>query len=115
MRDCPEAEQRARLEQYWSELDTTQRFVFTKLITGNFRVGVSATLATRAIAQAFGLDVKVVAHRLMGEWWPTEAMWRGLIDAGSIETDRSNPYPFFLASPLESSPDALGDREAWLA
>ena len=115
LRELGEAEQRARLEQYWSDLDGMQRFVFTKLITGNFRIGVSSTLATRSIAQAFGLDVKIVAHRLMGEWWPTEEMWRQLIDAGSIETDQSNPYPFYLASPLEASPESLGAREEWLA
>jgi DNA ligase-1 len=115
LRDCPEREQRARLEQYWSELDTTQRFVFTKLITGNFRIGVSATLATRAIAQAFGLDQKVMAHRLTGEWWPTEALWRQIIDAASMETDRSKPYPFYLATQLDASPETLGSRDEWLA
>ena len=115
LRELSEAEQRARLESYWDELEGTQRFVFNKLITGNFRVGVSALLAVRAIAQAFGVDSKVVAHRLTGEWSPSEAMWRGLIDAASIETDRSNPYPFFLAHPLEGGPEALGDREDWLA
>ena len=115
LRDLPEAEQRARLESYWASLDTVQRFVFNKLITGNFRVGVSSTLAVRAIAQAFGLDAKVVAHRLTGEWWPSEAAWRTLIDAASIETDRANPYPFFLAQPLEAAPETLGDRADWLA
>ena len=115
LRDLPEAEQRARLESYWAELEGTERFVFNKLITGNFRVGVSALLVVRAIAQAFGLDTKVVAHRLTGEWWPSEELWRQLIDAASIETDRSNPYPFFLAHPLEVPPETLGAREDWLA
>jgi DNA ligase-1 len=115
LRELSEAEQRARLESYWAELDGTQRFVFNKLITGNFRVGVSALLVMRAIGQAFGIDAKVVAHRLTGEWSPSEAMWRGLIDAGSFTTDRSNPYPFFLAHPLEGDPAALGDRAEWLA
>jgi DNA ligase 1 len=115
LRGLPEAEQRTRLEGYWDELDTTQRFVFTKLITGEFRIGVSSTLATRAIAEAFGLDAKVVAHRLMGEWWPTEDTWGRIIDAASIETDRSNPYPFYLASPLEGQAEMLGPREEWLA
>jgi ATP-dependent DNA ligase len=115
LRELSEAEQRARLELYWDELEGTQRFVFNKLITGNFRVGVSALLVVRAIAQAFGVDAKVVAHRLTGEWWPSEEMWRGLIDAASIGTDRSNPYPFFLAQPLDVEPQTLGDREDWLA
>jgi len=115
LRELPEAEQRARLESCWARLEGTERFVFNKLITGNFRVGVSALLVVRAIAQAFGIDAKVIAHRLTGEWWPGEAAWRSLIDAASIETDRSSPYPFFLAHPLEGDPEALGDREAWLA
>jgi DNA ligase-1 len=115
LRDLPEKEQRARLESHWNELDTTQRFVFTKLITGNFRVGVSATLAIRAIAQARGLDPKVMAHRLMGEWSPGEAFWRRAIDADATQTDRSSPYPFYLASPLEGEVQALGAREEWLA
>ena len=38
LRDLAEAEQRARLESYWGELEGIQRFVFNKLITGNFRV-----------------------------------------------------------------------------
>jgi DNA ligase-1 len=115
LRDLAESEQRARLEDYWEELEGGQRFLFNKLITGNFRVGVSATLAVRAIAQAFGLEAKVVAHRLTGEWWPSEDLWRSLIDRASSESDRSKPYPFFLAHPLEALPESLGDREQWLA
>ena len=115
LRDLGEAEQRARLESYWCELDGTGRFVLNKLITGEFRVGVSALLATRAISQAFGVDAKVVAHRLTGEWQPTAEAWKNIVDAASIETDRSKPYPFFLAHPLEAPPETLGPREAWLA
>jgi DNA ligase-1 len=115
LRDLGEAEQRARLESYWRELDGTRRFVFNKLITGNFRVGVSALLVMRAIAQAFGVDAKVIAHRLAGEWAPSEAMWRGLAGEASFEADRAHPYPFFLAHPLEGAPEALGPRDEWLA
>src|SRR5258706_5808926 len=115
LRELAEAEQRSHLESYWVQLAGTERFVFNKLITGNFRVGVSALLAVRGIAQAFDIDAKVVAHRLTGEWSPSEAMWRQLIGGDSLETQRSKPYPFFLAQPLEGGPQALGDREDWLA
>jgi len=114
LRELAQAEQRARLESYWSQLDGTERFAFNKLITGNFRVGVSALLVVRAIALAFGLDAKVIAHRLTGEWAPSAPMWSSLIDAASVETERSNPYPFFLAHPLEGDPAQLGDRDDWL-
>ena len=115
LRELGETEQRARLESYWCELDGTERFVFNKLITGAFRVGVSALLVIRAISQAFGVDTKVIAHRLTGDWSPSAQLWTNLVTAGSIETDRSNPYPFFLAHPLEADPATLGPREEWLA
>ena len=115
LRELGEVEQRARLEEYWNQLEGTQRFVFNKLITGNFRVGVSALLVVRAIGEAFGLDPKIIAHRLTGEWSPTEATWRAIISGESVEGDRANPYPFFLAHPLEVAPETLGERGEWLA
>jgi DNA ligase-1 len=115
LRGLAEGEQRAQLAADWVELGGTQRFLFNKMITGEFRVGVSALLAVRSIAQAFGIDQKQVAHRLAGEWTPSEAFWRQVIDAASVETDAARPYPFFLAHPLEGGPEALGDRDEWLA
>lgn len=115
LRDLPEAEQRARLASYWDELNGTERFVFNKLITGGFRVGVSALLVVRAIAQSFGVDPKAVAHQLAGEWSPSEASWRALGDAAATRIRESHPYPFFLAHPLQGEPAALGERAQWLA
>ena len=114
LRDLPEAEQRARLLGYWDCLEGAERFIFNKLITGAFRVGVSALLVTRAIAQAFGVDAKIVAHRLAGEWSPSPEMWASLRTEGPAQSDRSQPYPFFLAHPLEGDPAQLGDRDDWL-
>ena len=34
--------------------------------------------------------------------------------ANAGDADPSQPYPFFLASPLEGAPEALGDRQDWL-
>lgn len=115
LRELGEAQQKARLLGYWDSLEGTGRFVLNKLITGNFRVGVSALLVMRAIARAFDIDARVIAHRLTGEWSPTEQTWLGLVDAASVETPRANPYPFFLAHPLEGAPEALGERGDWLA
>jgi DNA ligase 1 len=115
LRELPEAEQRARLAGHWDCLEGTERFVFNKLITGNFRVGVSSLLVMRAIAQAFGLDARVVAHRLAGEWSPTAGTWQALIHPQPGESDLARPYPFFLAHPLEGAPEALGERADWLA
>lgn len=115
LRDLAEAEQKERLLACWEELEGTERFLFNKLITGDFRVGVSALLVMRAIAQAFGLEPKVVAHRLAGEWSPSAQTWRVIVHEAQLETDRASPYPFFLAHPLEGDPRSLGDRDEWLA
>src|SRR5436190_17032890 len=75
LRDLPEAEQKARLLSYWALLTQQERFVFNKLITGAFRVGVSELLVVRALAAASGVEAKVISHRLMGDWPPTEQSW----------------------------------------
>jgi len=115
LRELGEVEQRARLTGYWATLRGTERFVFNKLITGAFRVGVSQLLVVRAIAQNFGLDPKIVSHRLAGEWWPTEETWARIVSAEEVETHAAHPYPFFLAHPLEGDPSSLGPRDEWLA
>jgi ATP-dependent DNA ligase len=115
LRELAEDEQKARLTGYWASLEGTERFVFNKLITGAFRVGVSSLLVVRAIARHYDLDPKVVAHRLAGEWFPTEETWLRVIAAAQVETHAAHPYPFFLAHPLEGDPAKLGERHEWLA
>src|SRR4051794_25735696 len=67
MRRMSEDDQRATLLRAWGEMDRRQRFVWNKLITGAFRVGVSHLLVTRALAEVSGLPAATVAHRLMGD------------------------------------------------
>ena len=66
LRVATEDEQRASVTGAWRELDRTQRFVWNKLLTGAFRVGVSQRLITRALASVGGVEDAIVAHRLMG-------------------------------------------------
>jgi DNA ligase-1 len=108
--------QRASVTQWWLGLPRGQRFVLNKLLTGEFRVGVAHTLVVRALAQAIGSEPTIVAARLMGDWTPS-AEWFASVatpPAGIEGTDPSQPYPFYLASPLEGGPEALGDRAQWL-
>jgi DNA ligase-1 len=106
--------QRERVTTWWAPLDRLQRFVLLKLITGEFRVGVSQTLVVRALAQASGLPVATVAARLMGDWTPAADWFASLISPESTDVDQSRPYPFFLASPLEEDVSTLGDPADWI-
>jgi DNA ligase-1 len=110
----PEAEQKGHVVQAWRELDRGQRFIYNKLITGGFRVGVSARLVIRALADVSGLETSVIAHRLMGAWEPNAAFYRSLLEPGGGEADLSRPYPFFLAYPIDTDPHKqLGDIADW--
>ncbi len=105
--------QRAALMNAWARLGGTARFVFNKLITGAFRVGVSDGLVVRALAQVSGISAETIAHRLMGQWEPSAAWYVQLIGTETTDADWSRPYPFLLAYPLTDEPASLGDVAEW--
>jgi DNA ligase-1 len=113
LRDADDQTRRASLAAAWREMDERQRFAWNKLITGEFRVGVSQSLVVRAIAEVSGAPPEAVAHRLMGEWQPTAEFWRGLLAPDNRDADVSRPYPFCLAYPLEGAVESLGDVHQW--
>jgi hypothetical protein len=112
---CPAPQRRAAILRAWDSLGPDERFLFNKLITGGFRMGVSQGLMTRALAQATGLEQATLAHRLMGDWTPAGTSYARLIAADDPAAAGRRPYPFALASPLEDPPEALGDPADWLA
>ena len=113
LRDMDPDDQRQRVLQWCVALSRLERFILFKLLTGEFRVGVSQTLAVRAVAQAAHLEPAIVAARLMGDWTPTAEWIEGVLSAEHTDDDRSRPYPFALASPLEGDAAALGDPRDW--
>jgi DNA ligase 1 len=114
LQDKTDDERRAEIVGAWRELDRQQRFIWNKLLTGGFRVGVSAKLVTRALAQVAEIDPAVISHRMMGKWEPTADFYRSLLSDDTGDADISRPYPFFLAYPIEDDPqDELGPRGEW--
>lgn len=104
---------KATVTEAWAGLNTTERFIFNKLITGNFRVGVSQKLMMRAIAQFEEQEENAIAHRLMGNWTPDTTTYEELIRSESALDDISRPYPFYLAYALENEPASLGSVDDW--
>ena len=109
----PEPEQRAIVVEAWRELRGGERFVWNKLLTGAWRVGVSRQLVVRALASVSGVDEGTIAHRLTGHWEPTADAFRALVARDTSDADRSRPFPFYLAYALEGELDALGDVAEW--
>ncbi len=113
LRDADDETTKQTLVDAWRALDERQRYVWNKLITGGFRVGVSQRLVTRALAQVAGIEAAVIAHRLMGPWEPTVQFYQQLLAKDTDDADISRPYPFFLAYPLDEDASSLGPMGEW--
>ncbi len=114
LQNMTEREQYDAVTRWWKMLDMREMFTLNKLLTGALRVGVSQNLVVRAIAEIAEQPTAVIAHRLMGNWEPTEAFFIQLISPEAEVSDISRPYPFFLASPLEQPLETLGNPADWL-
>src|ERR1700743_1402624 len=121
--DKTEEERKLWLMDSWATLDSQERFVFNKLLTGSFRVGVSQNLVIKALADITKLDAATLTHRIMGSWMPETYTYDQLVQESGAADDISRPYPFFLASPLTETSDkersageienSLGDAAQW--
>ncbi len=110
-----EEDKKTYLQNNWKVLDYYERFVFTKLITGGFRIGVSQKLMTRALSQATEIDEDILAYKLMGNWDPNTITFQELILEENESDYLSKPYPFYLAYAVEGNVEDLGDIESWSA
>lgn len=118
LRALDEADCVAALQGAWAELNTRERFVFNKLITGGLRLGVSRQLSLRALAQAFGVDAKTLAQRIIGytdsQSAPSAEGFAALVSPEHGSGHALLPYPFFLAHRWDDGrehPSAVSD---WL-
>lgn len=120
-----ESRVRALLREAWGMVPRDELFVFQKLISGNFRVGVQRTLLVRALSELTGLDSTLLTQRLMAmgakrAGLPTVAVWRALVAAaGSDEAGGTRPVPFCLAQQIEEPWETfellLGPADRYLA
>ena len=99
------------LHSLWSHTTAFDAFVYNKLLSGAFRIGVSQGLLVHALAEVTTLDAGLIQHRLMGHWDPNPAFYQRLTSIDATETTHTQPYPFYLASPLEHSLEQL--PEVW--
>ena len=113
LREKTDQEKRAYLIKQWKQLDFYECFVFNKLLTGGFRIGVSQKLMTRALEKATGISTDQLAYKLMGNWSPQNSSFQELILDRKQGQDTSKPYPFFLAYALESPLEELGNLSDW--
>jgi DNA ligase-1 len=110
-----EAIRKSFVKDSWAEMTGSERFVFNKLITGNFRIGVSQKLMVNALAKTVTAEPSIIAHRISGNWDPSTVTFEDLLGEDTHAADLSKPYPFYLAYALEEDPATLGTPDEWQA
>src|SRR5690554_587915 len=100
-------EKKEAIVDFWKQGSKSENFVFNKLITGNFRMGLSKQSVIKALSIYLEKDEKEVAHRLMGKWDPEKETMESLFSESALISKDYLPYPFFLAYPLEEEPSSF--------
>ncbi len=114
LKNAGENDKKSFVEDSWKTLANDRSiFVFNKLFSATFRIGVSQQLMMRALAAVTGFEPQKVAHLIAGKWDPSTITFHELLDRDSATFDVSRPYPFFLAYPLEGEPSQLGELNDW--
>ena len=99
----------------WKSMNQDERFVFNKLITGSFRIGVSQKTIVNALAKTVDLSASVIAHRISGNWDPVTTSFSELLSESASIADFSKPYPFYLAYAIDAEIETLGETDLWQA
>jgi DNA ligase 1 len=99
----------------WHQFNQTERFVFNKLITGGFRIGVSQKMMVNALAKSVNASASVIAHRIGGNWDPAGTSLDELLNEETAALDISKPYPFYLSYAIEGDVEELGNIGDWQA
>lgn len=108
-----DAEKKERVLGYWKSLAPQELYIFNKLITGAFRVGVSKLLVFKGLSKAYQIEEKVIAHRFIGNWKPTDTSLLDLLKEDEFLDASSRPYPFCLAYALDVDLSTLGNIADW--
>lgn len=115
LENLDDARKKEKITGAWAAMNQMERFVFNKLITGEFRIGVSYKLIVNALAQFSGQEENILMHRLSGGWNPDITGFHEVIYGEHRNDDISKPYPFFLAYALDKEPSDLGLPDEWYA
>jgi DNA ligase 1 len=99
----------------WQQMNSDEKFVFNKLITGSFRVGVSQKTIVNALAKILHQSPSEIAHRISGNWDPVTTSFNELLGESLSVTDFSKPYPFYLAYAIDDNVENLGEPDLWQA
>lgn len=116
LQGLPREDVHKSLHNKWRSQTFKERFIFTKLITGGLRIGVSKSLVIRAVSQHLCLDAGGVSHGMMTCTRPHDYALSAIQNAvGSSKSSTQGglaPYPFALAHPITWGELSAGDADS---
>lgn len=100
--------QKEAITGVWGSLSRDEVLVFSKLLTGGLRIGVSKGVVAKALARLVGCSSEEISVRLMGKADPEE-LTRAALSAPHDSAQSLVPYPFFLAHPFDCDTIKAGE------
>lgn len=113
LKDLSDEEKKRRFQKWWESYDETTLFLIHKCFSGALRVGVSKNLIVQALAKVAGVDKETMGHRLMGDYIPTPQYYNNLLVQDVTIERVSKPYPYYLASPVETPENEFAEWNDW--
>jgi hypothetical protein len=102
LRNQNEEFQKEKITSVWKVLDSMERYIYNKLLTGSFRIDISPSLVIKAFSFFSGLTPEVISHRLSVDWIPAPEFFDMLISSDVDDSIVCSPYP--LAAALQLNP-----------
>lgn len=110
--DLGSEEQAATVLKAWQPLETPERIILNKLLTGSLRVSCSLKEVEIALWMITGIDQSDLAHRLSKSWSPTATSYQELISPDPFQGSISRPYPLRQLDEASTAIENI-DPEHW--
>jgi DNA ligase 1 len=107
--------QKEKMISLWRRLNSTERYILNKIVTGSFHIDISPRLVIKAISCFCGLNETTISYRLAGDWVPSADFFNHLCAPDVAAPAIYNACPFENAIMLNQKVEELGEISQWLA
>jgi DNA ligase-1 len=99
----------------WQNLNSIERYIWNKLVSGSFYIDISPKLVIKALARISGLNESIISYRLSGNWIPSVEFINTLLDSDDEKIAPVKPFPFIPPTKLTQKVVKLGNIKEWFA
>jgi DNA ligase 1 len=114
LKNQSEINQKERVIAVWQIMNSMERYLWNKLLTGTFPLVVPGEILIKAISSLVGLNKSVISFRLSGNWNPSLDYYSQLISPVVDSLNTCMPYPFSVPVQSKMKVEDLGELSDWL-